>query len=283
MYLIDVLYTKELRGVPMENDIKHLILDRKDETIAYPTLNQMKSALFIQPHPDDNEIGAGGTIALLRRNGVKVYGLTVTKGEGGSSDPSITPEKIAEIRSAESAKAMEILDIIDLGNLGYSELSSINHDQLVKKIVTILREIKVDAVFTVDPQLKNELHPTHIQVGHAVSEAFMRCGVLHFPIGGDVIQTNAYSLKMIGYYMTNDATTIVNISDVMDKKVAAIKAHKSQIDDELLGAICGSAEVNAKGFDFKYAEPLKLCGEIHTHCFAVPADILKIKTVTIYP
>ena len=41
-------------------------------SIAYPKLEDIQSALFIQPHPDDNEIGAGGTMAYLTHRGIPV-------------------------------------------------------------------------------------------------------------------------------------------------------------------------------------------------------------------
>lgn len=253
-----------------------------NNNITYPTLNQIESALFIQPHPDDNEIGAGGTIALLRKNGIKVYGLTVTKGEGGSSNRTLTSDEITKIRKAEANEAMKILDMINLGNLGYCEMTSIDHNQLVKDIVSILRDTKVDAVFTVDPQLKDELHPTHIQVGNAVSEAFMRCGILHFPADCKV-HDDAYTLKILGYYMTDCATTVVNISDVMEMKFNAVKAHKSQIDEALTSAIYELALSNSEGFEFQYAEPLRLLDPLHTHCFSISSKIFNREPVSIYP
>ncbi len=61
-----------------------------------PKFDDITSALFIQPHPDDNEIGAGGMMAKLVDKGIPVYSLTVTKGDGGSDVYS--PEELAEIR-----------------------------------------------------------------------------------------------------------------------------------------------------------------------------------------
>lgn len=252
-----------------------------EQTIAYPTLDQIKSALFIQPHPDDNEIGAGGTIALLRKRGVTVYGLTVTLGEGGSSNPALSPEDVADLREKEAKEAMHRLDIINLGNMRYHELSVLPHERLVEDLVEVMRELKVDAVFTVDPHLLDELHPTHLQVGQAVSEAFMRCGVLQYP-AHHAPHNKAYCLKMIGYYMTNRATTIVDISEVMELKMSAVMAHESQIDASLSEAIYGLAQVNALGFDFSYAEPLRLLGPMQTHCFAIPEKLIGMEKLAIF-
>ena len=87
------------------------------ELLGYPKFEDIRSALFIQPHPDDNEIGAGGTMAKLVKMGIPVYGLTVTEGRGGSN--IYAPEKLAEIRKIEAANAMDILGVINLGCLKY--------------------------------------------------------------------------------------------------------------------------------------------------------------------
>lgn len=245
------------------------------------TMDQIKHALFIQPHPDDNEIGAGGTIALLRKHGVKVYGLTITKGEGGSSDIHLTPEDITHMRAKEAQLAMERLDMVNLGNLGYDELTTLNHEQLVKQLVQILRELQVDAVFTVDPELKNEFHPTHLQVGKAVCEAFMRCGVVHFPLD-ESAHEHAYTPKLLGLYFTNSATVISNIDEVMDTKLYAMQAHESQMTPQLIASVYQMGETNAMGYEFKYGEPLRILNSVLMHSFAVPKAILTMEPITIY-
>lgn len=244
-------------------------------------LQDIRHALFIQPHPDDNEIGAGGTIAVLRKHGVKVYGLSVTKGEGGSSDPTLSPHDIAEQRDKEASKAMACLDVQNLGNLGYHELTMLDHERLVKQLVLLFRELQVDAIFTVDPILKNELHPTHIQVAKAVGEAFQRCGVVHYPLDYQQHQ-KVYSPKLLGYYFTGNANVIVNITDVMEQKIAAVQAHKSQIDATLLANIYQMAQTNAMGYDFLYAEPLRLLSPVQTHAFAVPEKTLELLPIQVF-
>ena len=146
-------------------------------SIAYPKLEDIQSALFIQPHPDDNEIGAGGTMAYLTHRGIPVYGLTVTEGRGGSK--TIEPEELGKIRKIEAQNAMDVLGVVNLGCLGYHDNRPIIHETLVKELVRIIREVKPQAIFTVDPQLPDEMHPVHIQVGRAVQEAYMRNMPMH--------------------------------------------------------------------------------------------------------
>lgn len=245
-------------------------------SINYPKLDEIKSALFIQPHPDDNEIGAGGTMAYLVNRGIKVYGLTATQGRGGSNDPAITPEMLAGIRQEEAQKAMDILGVINLGDLGYHDQAPATHDKLIKDIVSVIRKVRPDAIFSVDPHLPNEMHPVHLLVGKAVCEAFMRSGQLYYPYDENKVHEDAFSARFIGFYFTEDDNTIVDITAVYDKKLKAIQAHKSQIDETTLKLYDQYYEMISYHTGYKRAERLKLLSSLHTHCFALPKEIKKM-------
>ena len=62
-------------------------MDIKD-FVPLPNLESFKHILAIQPHPDDNEIGAGATLAKLSSMGIKISYLTVSKGKGGAGEPT---------------------------------------------------------------------------------------------------------------------------------------------------------------------------------------------------
>ena len=74
-----------------------------------PDLESCKRILCIQPHPDDNEIGAGGTIAKLADKGCEIFYLTATDGRLGTSDPSISPLDLIKTRDAELKAAAGVL------------------------------------------------------------------------------------------------------------------------------------------------------------------------------
>ncbi|MFB4166873.1 PIG-L deacetylase family protein [Virgibacillus sp. JSM 102003] len=69
----------------------HINLSEVKTMIPFKIPNpfNMKRTLFIQPHPDDNDIGAGATIAKLVDKGVEVHYLTVTDGGSGSTDKTL--------------------------------------------------------------------------------------------------------------------------------------------------------------------------------------------------
>ena len=238
------------------------------KAISYPTLDEIKSALFIQPHPDDNEIGAGGTMIKLVSKGINVYGLTVTEGRGGSD--IYAPEELAKIRMKEADEAMKITGVINLGCLGYHDQNPIVHEKLVKDLVTIIRKIKPDAIFTVDDKLENEMHPVHLEVGKAVREAFFRSGQTYYPFEDGIKHEDKHQCRIIGFYFTEDENTIVDISDVYPLKRKAILAHKSQVDERLMTMYDGLFTMLSADHPGKMVERIKLLKEIHTHCFTVP-------------
>lgn len=241
------------------------------EIIKYPQLEDIQSALFIQPHPDDNEIGAGGTMATLVKKGIPVYGLTVTEGRGGSN--VYTPEKLAEIRKIEAANAMDTLGVVNLGCLGYHDNNPIIHEELVKKIVEVIRTVKPNAIFTVDAHLPNEMHPVHLQVGKAVEEAFMRSGQAFYPFEDHCKHDNAHNVEIIGFYFTEDENTIVDITDVYDLKKTAILAHSSQVDETTIDLYDQLFKMTSSNYEGRIIERLKLLYSFHTHCFAMPSFI----------
>ena len=69
----------------------------------------VRSAVFVQPHPDDNEVGAGGTAAKLAAIGCRVVAVTVTDGRHGAVG-NVNPTHLAHRRQRELEAACEVLD-----------------------------------------------------------------------------------------------------------------------------------------------------------------------------
>ena len=60
--------------------------------------DKIERVLVVTAHPDDSEFGAGGTIARLAKDGCEVTYVIATNGNKGSSDRSMTSERLAVIR-----------------------------------------------------------------------------------------------------------------------------------------------------------------------------------------
>ncbi|MGC6769434.1 PIG-L deacetylase family protein [Enterococcus sp. LJL51] len=241
--------------------------------MKYPEIDDIKSALFIQPHPDDNEIGAGGLIAYLRKKEIPVYSLTVTKGDGGGGDTA--PEIISGIRAKEAQEAAKILNQTYLGSLGYSNEQLGTIDEIVQDLVEVIRKYRPDAVFSVDGKLEDEIHPAHLRVGAAVDTAFFRAGQKTYPFGQKKMYDTAFSPRILGKYFTENDNTILDITDYYALKLKAISAHRSQVNEEFLAMLEGYYELLAMETGYEKAERFKLLFKEQTHAFAIPKALKK--------
>ena len=70
-----------------------------------------ESAIVVTPHPDDAEIGCGGTIAKWIELGTRVYYILCTNGDKGTNDPNITSEELRKIRAKEQYAAAKYLGV----------------------------------------------------------------------------------------------------------------------------------------------------------------------------
>ena len=109
-----------------------------------PKMKNIKRALFIQPHPDDNQIAAGGTIAWLIDQGVEVFELTVL--DDRYIDLAYTGEGLT-VRQKEALAAQACLGMKNAGFLGFGDRTEASAREISKAIVSVIREVKPDAVF----------------------------------------------------------------------------------------------------------------------------------------
>lgn len=99
-----------------EDYFKKMITRRSREEV----LEEAKKILCIQPHPDDADFGAGGTIAKLTKNGCEATYVSLMDDRVGTFKQDLWPEKLAIIRVKEQEKAAEILGVKRLIWLGIS-------------------------------------------------------------------------------------------------------------------------------------------------------------------
>lgn len=242
-------------------------------TIQYPTVDEIESALFIQPHPDDNEIGAGGLMAKLIQRNIPVYSITVTQGDGGSNIH--TPQELIGIRHQEAQDASNILGVTYLGNLGFNNSNPGSIEAICEKLVSVIRKVKPHAIFSVDPTLPNEIHPVHLRVGRAVMEAFLRCDQAYYPFHTQD-KEEPFSVTILGQYFTHRPNTIVDITPVIELKKASIHAHQSQVNDDFINSILFLDRFHGSKHNMEYAERFKLLRAVHTHCFTLDEEDLNM-------
>ena len=116
----------------------------------------MLDLLVVAPHPDDGELGCGGTLARAKAEGLSTGILDLTRGEMGSKG---TPEE----REKEVAEASRILGLDFRGNLGFPDggLADVPEQRL--KLAQALRRLRPRVVFA---PLEADRHPDHTRCGH---------------------------------------------------------------------------------------------------------------------
>lgn len=124
--------------------------------------------MCILAHPDDETLGVASTITKYSEEGVQVYLVTATRGEGGWTGEKQDypgPEALGKIREAELRCAAQILGIHQVDFLDYIDgrLDSADPSEVIGKIVNRLREIRPHVVITFPPD-GSYGHPDHIAI-----------------------------------------------------------------------------------------------------------------------
>ena len=189
----------------------------------------MASILVFGPHPDDQELGMGGTVLKLASHGHAVHLVDMTNGEP-------TPHGSVEIRAKESAAAAKALGVertlVGLPNRQVQHTIEARH-----KVAAVIRKQKADWLFVPYPI---DAHPDHVAVTKIAEDARFDAKLTKSNITGD-----PWSPKRVIYYfcthlrMSFQPSFCIDISDQIDLKMKACAAYESQG----LGAEGGLAEM----------------------------------------
>lgn len=222
-----------------------------------------KTILAIGAHPDDLEFGCSGTVAKLIKEGEDVYYLILTDGSKGSGDPTISSEKLSEIRIAEQNEAAKILGVKEVFFLGLIDGELENTLDLQREIARIIRKIKADTIISMDPTfVYNEKfgfinHSDHRHGAMAVLDA-------SYPAAGnprffpELLEENLppHKVKEVLLMSFGKNNFLVDITDTLDLKLKALAAHKSQIHnvEDIQNTMKEFAKQTGKEKKLEYAE-----------------------------
>lgn len=217
--------------------------------------------LGVAAHPDDLDFSASGTFAKWVRKGAACYYLICTDGSKGSNDPKMTKEKLIALRKKEQKDAARILGLRDVFFLNHIDTQLTVDLTLKKEIVRFIRKLKPDAVVTLDPTFVYSRirgfvnHTDHRACGQAALDAV-------FPMARDRLTfqelekegLSPHKVKLL--YLTNfdDPSDIVDISDTIDIKIRALKAHETQVTKEAIARIKKWSGILGKKKGYRFAE-----------------------------
>jgi LmbE family N-acetylglucosaminyl deacetylase len=195
-----------------------------------------KSILAIFAHPDDETFRPGGTLSLLARRGVCVQVFTATRGGGGScgNPPLCTQDELPDLRERELRCACAALGIESPILLDYQDgdLSEVVPETIVADILSVVNAVHPQIILTFGPDGISG-HPDHVAVSRYTAEAFQRATDVTALYHLSVPQSLADALGMEQIHAVPDSaiTHIVDISEVWDAKMTAIRCHCSQMDE----------------------------------------------------
>lgn len=171
-------------------------------------MNETLKLLAVFPHPDDETLGLGSTLARYSAEGVETYLVCATRGERGwfdSEGPDPGFEGVAKIREAELACAAEHLGLRDVCFLDYidGDVDQANPREIIPKIATQIRRIRPQVVITFTPDGAYG-HPDHIALSQFTNAALVLAADANFKD-----QQAVHRVSKL-YYMV-DSQTAVNM------------------------------------------------------------------------
>ena len=175
--------------------------------------------LVVAPHPDDVEIGMGGTIAKMIRQGMRVGILDLTTGEP-------TPHGSESIRRVETIRATEILDVTWRGNAGLVNRELQHTLEARKLIASYFRMLKPRWVFA--PYF-HDAHPDHVVATELIEAARFWSKLSKTDMPGERFHPErTFYYFCIHLRLAVQPSWIVDISDTFAQKLDSIRAYESQ-------------------------------------------------------
>jgi bacillithiol biosynthesis deacetylase BshB1 len=181
--------------------------------------------LVFGPHPDDLEIGLGGTIARHVALGYRVGLCDLTAGEMGSN--GTTEERLAE---AEAARA--VLGALWRTNLRWPDRAIASSADHVRAAAQTIREARPR---TVAVPYWSDRHPDHVAASQVLTEAAFNARLRRYDAGAD-----PWTPDWICYYFINDSAPpsfVVDVTDHYDRKRQALACHRTQFSPAVAAAV----------------------------------------------
>jgi N-acetylglucosamine malate deacetylase 1 len=182
-------------------------------------MNAEVDLLFFGAHPDDVELGAGGTVAANVARGLRVGIVDLTRGEMGTRGTAATRKR--EAQAAARALGASFRQQLDFGD---GNLRTGRDEEM--QVIELLRATRPRLVFAPYP---DDRHPDHTRTGRLVTEASFYSGLRQL-----TTDRPAHRPQIVIYYLQNymlPPSFVVDVTKTWKTKMKAIRAFKSQFFD----------------------------------------------------
>jgi bacillithiol biosynthesis deacetylase BshB1 len=221
---------------------------------------QKLDILAFGAHPDDVELGCGGTLLAAVAEGKKIGIIDLTHGELG------TRGTVAD-RLKEALLAGKIIGAAVRENLGMKDGFFINDQVHQMMIIEMIRKYQPDIILCNAPE---DRHPDHGKAAKLVADATFLSGLVKIETTHNGVAQAAWRPSQVFHYIQSrnlQPSFVVDISEHMDKKMASILAHSTQFynpnsnepntfisSDSFLEFIKGRAKEFGQQVGVQYAE-----------------------------
>jgi LmbE family N-acetylglucosaminyl deacetylase len=232
--------------------------DRKLEIVT----EVPERAMVIFAHPDDAEIGSGGVIATWIAAGCEVTYVLCTNGDAGTAERALTPAELARQRADEQHAAAHFMGVRHVEMLGYPDGHLEDTREFLGDVVRAIRRHRPHTVFVHDPyRTQGFQHRDHRKAGITATDAVYPYARdhLHFPEHVTRDGLEPHKVRELWYWGMDAPNVIVDVTGGIDRQIAALIRHESQVPGfnvpagQTLGErVKRNAADHAAGYDFEY-------------------------------
>src|SRR2546426_6548485 len=226
-----------------------------------PVADAVERVPVVVAHPADAEAGAGGTLAKLVRQGAEAIYVIVTDGSMGSSDRTMTRDRLVQIREAEQRDAAQMLGVKRVEFLGYTDGDVEDTRELRRDVTRQIRKWRPDLVIAQSPYRTGNLYASHrdhrVTGGVVLDCAYpLARDHLAFPELLPEFEPHRVHEVHIMQWQAESHQIAVDISETMDLKLQAFACHRSQFPDfaAVAGRMRGPGAALRKPYRHAYSQ-----------------------------
>jgi len=222
--------------------------------------------MVIAGHPDDADFGPAGTAASWIDAGSTGWLVCCTSGDAGGEDPDADPLELAAVREREQQAAAAVIGYAGVSFLHMPDGALVNDLALREHLVREIRTFRPDAVLATDPTVifyrdGGVNHTDHREAGLAAVDAVYPAA--RNPMAFPALARSglaAHRVRRLYLFWPNEPNVWVDIASTLDRKIAALVAHGSQIrePDKLADRMRDWAREEGETIGIQAAEALRL-------------------------
>ena len=237
-----------------------------------PKLEDYQRYLFLGPHPDDIEIGAGATAAKLAAQGKAIRFVVCTDGRFGltNAPAGTSPEELIPLRREEAKHSAALLGVEDLRFLPFSDGGLYDCGELLHAVAGEIADFRPDVIFAPDPDVDSECHRDHRNVGEIARQLACFSPYEELMRGYGV---SGAPVQALAYYMTARPNRYVKTAGYFQRQLDSVfLCHVSQFPTGSPDARSIRLYLKLRSANFGLrclcpaAEGFRVLGQTQMHC-----------------